>query len=32
MIADELVKIDNYFRAIERENPDLAPPLAAGDK
>ena len=26
-IADELAKIDDYFRAIERENPDLEPPL-----
>ena len=29
-IKDELAKIDAYFRGIERENPDLAPPLATG--
>ncbi len=26
-ISDELAKIDAYFRAIERENPDFEPPL-----
>lgn len=26
-IADELAKIDEYFRAIEKENPDLEQPL-----
>lgn len=26
-IADELAKIDGYFRVIERENPDIAQPL-----
>ena len=31
-IADELAKIDGYFRGIERENPDLAPPLGGMGK
>lgn len=26
-IAEELAKIDAYFREIERENPDIAPPV-----
>ena len=30
-ISDELAKIDAYLREIERENPDLEPPLAAHD-